>query len=198
MNWRCDLMRIPSSYVGRAVANASLNLEHLSVSFMVDASDFFDARELSWKWPNLTWLALTSRLLVPEESPMELDSMLRAAAAAALKMPNIETMEIWNGAKGLAMLFRYQRAGRRPAVITCRGTWELTLRPLVIQAWDSVALRHGGQGHVIVKELLDAGACVQSHGDAICHLKLSRPVIRPVSLRQIQLEHKIREGMQSQ
>jgi hypothetical protein len=129
---------------------------------------------------------------------MELDDMLRAAAEAAMKMPNLETMEIWNGYKGLAMLFRYQRAKRgRPALITWRGTWELTLRPPVIQAWDSVALRHRGQGHVIVKKLLDAG-CVKSHGDAIRHLKLSRPVIRPVSLRQIQMEHTIREGLQSQ
>jgi hypothetical protein len=107
----------------------------------VEASHFFDARELSWKWPNLTWLALNSRLLVPQERPTELDDMLRAAAAAAaMKMPNFEAMEIWNGEKGLAMLFRYQRVERvQPAVITWRGTWELTLRPLVIQAWDSVA-----------------------------------------------------------
>jgi hypothetical protein len=102
-----DPMRIPSSSVSRAVANASLTLEHLSASFIVDASHFFDARELSWKWPNLTWLALTSRLLVPQERPTELDDMLRAAAAAAMKMPNLETMEIWNGEKGLAMLFKY-------------------------------------------------------------------------------------------
>jgi len=130
---------------------------------------------------------------------MELDDMLRSAAAATTKMPNLETMEIWNGEKGLAMLFRYQRAELgRPATITLRGTWELTLRPNVIQAWDSVALRHYGQGHVIVKELLDVGTCVKSHGDAIRYLKLSRPVIRPVSLRQIQMEHIIREGVQSQ
>jgi hypothetical protein len=198
MNLGCEPTRIPSSYVSRAVANASLTLEHLSASFIVDASLFFDARELSWKWPNLTWLALTSRLLVPQERPTELDDMLRAAAAAAMKMSNLETMEIWNGEKGLAMLFRYQRAERvQPAVITWRGTWKLTLRPLVIQAWDSVSLRHRGQGHVIVEELLDAGASVKSHGDAIRHLKLSRPVIRPVSLRQIQMEHIIREGVQS-
>ena len=136
---------------------------------------------------------------MPQESPIELDGMLRAAAAAAVKMPNLKTMEIWNGEKGLAMLFRYQRAERgRLAVITWRGTWKLALRPPVIQAWDSVALRYGGLGHVIVEDLLDAGACIKSHGDAIRHLKLSRPVIRPVSLRQIQMEHIIREGVQSQ
>ena len=127
-----------------------------------------------------------------------MDNMLQAAAAAAMEMPNLKTMEIWNGYKGLAMLFRYQRAKRgRPALITWRGTWELTLRPPVIQAWGSVALGHRGQGHVIVKELLDAGVCVKTHGDAVRHLKLSRPVIRPVSLRQIQMEHIIREGVQS-
>ncbi|PVH74316.1 hypothetical protein DL98DRAFT_604817 [Cadophora sp. DSE1049] len=198
MHLGCELMRTPSSHVSRAVANASLTLEHLSASFIVEARLFFDARELSWTWPNLTWLAMTSQLLVPQERSTELDDMLRAAAAAAMKMPKLETMEIWNGEKGLAMLFRYQRAeGEQPAAITWGGTWDLTLRPLVIQAWDAVAMRHRGQGLIIVKELLDAGVCVKSHGDAIRLLKLSRPVIRPVSLRQIQMEHMIREGLQN-
>ncbi|TGO49244.1 hypothetical protein BCON_0216g00180 [Botryotinia convoluta] len=188
----CDPMRIPSSSVSRALANASLTLEHLSTSFMVEASHFFKARELSWKWPNLTWLALTSRLLVPQERSAELDNMLQAAAAAAMNMPNLETMEIWNGEKGLAMLFRYQRNNRgQPAVIICKGTWELTLRPLVIQAWDSVSLEHCGQGNVIIKELLDISDSIKSHGDAIRHLELSKPVVRPVSLRQIQMKHTI-------
>ncbi|TAQ83674.1 hypothetical protein B7494_g7998 [Chlorociboria aeruginascens] len=193
-----DPIRIPSFHISRAVAKASLTLEHLSASFIVDACHFFAARELSWKWPNLTWLALTSQLLVPEESPEELNDMLAAAAAAAMKMPNLQIMEIWNGKKGLAMVFRYQRAKQRqPAVITWRGTWELALQPSVTQAWDWVTLSHGGQGHIIVKELLGADVCIQSHGDAIRHLRFSRPVIRPISLRQIQLEHDIRAGLQS-
>jgi hypothetical protein len=187
--WACDPIRIPTSDVSRAVANASLELEHLSASFVVDASYFFHAREPSWKWPNLTSLALTSRLLAPDESPIEIDNMLRTAAATAMKMPNLETMEIWNGQVGLAMLFRYQQAGGgRPAVITWRGTWEFALRSPVIQAWEAVALKHCTHGSIIiVKELLDAGA-VKCHGGAIHHLKLLTPVIRPVSLRQIQME----------
>ncbi|KAK0130184.1 hypothetical protein ONS96_000708 [Cadophora gregata f. sp. sojae] len=198
-NLGCDPVRIPSSHVSRAVANASFSLEHLSASFIVEASQFFDIRELSWTWPNLTWLALTSRLLKPHESPTELDNMLKAAAEAAMKMPSLETMEIWNGDKGLAMFFRHQSAkGAQPAVITCRGTWELTLRPLVIQAWDAVAMRDRGQGHVIVKEVLDAGVDIRCHGDAIRHLNLSKPIIRPVSLRQIQMEYMLREGVQIQ
>jgi len=163
---------------------------------MVNASYFFQAREPFWKWPNLTSLALTSRLLAPDKSPVEIDNMLRAAAAAAMKMPILETMEIWNGQDGLAMLFRYQPArGGRPAVITWRVTWEFALRPPVIQAWEAVSLKHHGRGSVIVKELLDAGTVVKSHGDAIHHLKLLTLVIRPVSLRQILTEHRIREGV---
>ena len=123
--------------------------------------------------------------------------MLLAAAASAKQMPNLKTMEIWNGENGVAMLFRYQAERGRPALITCRGTWELTLRRPVLQAWDSVAPVHHGKGHVVITELLDAGVYIGSHGDAIHHLKPSRPAVRPVSLRQIRTEGLICEGVQS-
>lgn len=85
-----------------------------------------------------------------------------AAAAAAVKMPNLETMEIWNGQDGLAMLFRYQQArGGSHAVIAVRGTWEFALRPAVSQAW-AVSLKHRGRGFVIVEELLGAGTVIKS------------------------------------
>lgn len=113
-----------------------------------------------------------------------------------MKMPNLETMEIWNGREGLATLFRYQRAGGgRPATITWRGTWKFALRPPVVQAWEEVALKHRGHGSVIVKELLDADADVKSYADAIRHLKLLNPVIRPISLRQIRMEHRFCEAV---
>ncbi|MBE3042900.1 hypothetical protein IMZ48_10080 [Candidatus Bathyarchaeota archaeon] len=169
----------------------SLGLEHLSASFMVDASHFFHVREPSWTWPNLTSLALTSRLLAPDESSTGMEDMLREAAAAAMKMPKLETMEIWNGREGLAMLFRYQ-AGR-PAVITWRGTgtWEPSLWPPVLEAWKAVADKHCGRGCEFFEEQLDPNL-VNSHGDAIHLLGLSSEVIRPVSLQQIQREHRIR------
>jgi hypothetical protein len=118
-----------------------------------------------------------------------MDDMLQTAAAAAMKMPKLKLMEIWNGKEGLAMLFGYQPARGRPAMLTWRGTWELALRPLVVQAWEAVALKHYGPGTVLVKELLDIGAVVKSHGDAIHHLKLLTLVIQPVSLWQIRMEH---------
>ena len=45
----CDPIRIPTFDVSRAAANASLKLEHLSASSMVDASYFFHACQPSWK-----------------------------------------------------------------------------------------------------------------------------------------------------
>ncbi|KAL6700380.1 hypothetical protein J3F84DRAFT_402522 [Trichoderma pleuroticola] len=192
----CDPVRISTSEVSRAVAKASLALEHLSASFMVDASYFFQACEPSWTWPNLTWLAMTSRLIGPDESPVDVDDMLMAASAAAIKMPNLQVMEIWNGQKGLAMLFRYQRAkGGQPAVITRRGTREIDLGPAVMRAWEDVAREHRCSGCVVITGLMDVGL-VESHGDAIHHLKLSNPVIRPISLQQIRTEHRIRTAKQ--
>ncbi|KAI0836554.1 hypothetical protein F5Y06DRAFT_305293 [Hypoxylon sp. FL0890] len=186
-------IQTPTFAVSQMVANASLKLEHLAASFMVDASYFFQAREPSWLWPKLTSLVLTSRLLTPDRSPTDINDMLQAAAETAMKMPKLETMEIWNGRVGLATLFRYQSVGaRRPAVVTWRGTWGLDLEPSVIRAWEAVALEHGGDGSTIVKELLGAGSVIKSHGDAIHYLKISKPVIRPVSLQQIRLEHNIR------
>ncbi|KAL6854097.1 hypothetical protein J3F83DRAFT_494822 [Trichoderma novae-zelandiae] len=191
----CDPVRGSTLVVSRAVASASLMLEHLSASFMVDASQFFAACEPSWRWINLTWLALTSRLLTPDQDPEKIDDTLRAAAAAAMNMPKLETMEIWNGLEGLAMVFRYKRARERePAVVTVRGTWELALCPDAVTAWEGVALMHCCDGCVLEKELMDAAA-VTSHGDAIHYLRLSNPVIRPISLEQIRMEQRIRDGV---
>ncbi|KAL7958124.1 hypothetical protein V8C34DRAFT_305178 [Trichoderma compactum] len=193
----CGPVRISTSKVSRAVAKASLKLEHLSASFMVDASHFFQAREPSWTWPNMTWFAMTSRLLGPDASPVEIDDMLIAASAAAIKMPNLQVMEIWNGQEGLAMLFRYQKAkGGQPAVVTRKGTREIALGSAVMRAWEDVAREHRCNGCVVITELIDVGL-VQSHGDAIHHLQLSNPVIRPISLRQIRMEHRILTGAQN-
>lgn len=113
------------------------------------------------------------------------NSLLRAAAGAALKMPRLDTMEIWNGRRGVAMLFRYQRArDEQSAIITVRGTSELALMIATTQAWDMVAHRHG-HGSVVMKiSSIDPDGII-SHGDAIRQLGLSTQVVRPVSLRQI-------------
>ena len=190
----CDSIRNPAPTVGRMAALASLKLEHLAASFVVDARHFFEV-EPSWVWPNLTSLVLTSKSLVPDEDPTKIETMLQAAAAAAMKMPRLETMEIWNGRRGVAALFQYQALRHQhQARIVWRGTWKLALETSTIRAWEAVMDQYGGRKLDLVREQLD-GAVVKSHGDAIHLLKLSSPVIRPISLWQIQREQEALGGV---
>ena len=105
-----------------------------------------------------------------------------------MEMPQLETMELWNGRAGLAALFRYQS---RYATVTWRSTWAFTLQPAVIKAWERVANGHGSQGLVLRQELLGVRADIKSHGDAIHYLELSEQVVRPISLQQIRMEHRV-------
>ncbi|TQN63669.1 hypothetical protein CSHISOI_11773 [Colletotrichum shisoi] len=192
----CDRIRNPDPAVGKMIALTSLKLEHLAASFIADANHFFEIRP-AWEWPNLASLVLTSKLLTPDENPIEFGAMLRAAAAAAMKMPRLETMEIWNGRKGggLAALFRYQAfRNARQAVIVWRGTWELAMEPSTMQAWEAVMYQYDGWRLDLVQEQLDEAA-IKSHGDAAHHLMLSGQVIRPISLWQIQREQEALHGV---
>ncbi|KAJ0109786.1 Uncharacterized protein J7T55_004336 [Diaporthe amygdali] len=190
----CDSTRNPDPAVSRAIALASLMLEHLAASFLADARDFFEI-EPSWEWPNLTSLVLTSKFLTPVNDPTEIGAILEAAAAAATKMPRLDTMEIWNGRKGFAALFKYQASrNAQQGTITWRGTWEFVLEPSIIQAWEAVIHKFHGWRLNLVEERLD-GAAIKSHADAIRYLMLSGQVIRPISLQQIRMEQKALEGV---
>lgn len=195
----CDNIRNPVPAVGRMVALTSLELEHLAASFIVDASHFFEVAA-DWKWPNLTSLVLTSQRLTPNAKPTEIGAMLQAAAAAAIKMPQLETMEIWNGRKGLAALFKYQASRKyRQATITWRGTWRLTgmhMNASVVQAWEAVVRQYDGWRLTFDQERLD-GALINSHADAIHYLGFSSQVIRPISLQQIRMEQKALKGVET-
>ncbi|KAL7899901.1 hypothetical protein HDV64DRAFT_268327 [Trichoderma sp. TUCIM 5745] len=193
----CESIRIPNPAVSRIIAVASLRLEHLAASFIVDAIHFFEIEPLP-AWSNLTSLVLTSKLLAPNENPVEIGAMLQTAAKKAIKMPQLQTMEIWNGRRGLAALFQYQAfRGTQHAIITWRGTWDFTLEPSTIQAWEAVTHHQysGWKLDVIHERLSEAD--IKSHGDAIHYLKLSGQVVRPISLQQILREQKALEGVQS-
>ncbi|KAI1504875.1 hypothetical protein F5X99DRAFT_431936 [Biscogniauxia marginata] len=100
------------------------------------------------------------------------------------------TSRLWNGRRGVAMLFRYQRAqDGQLAIITVRGTSELALGIAATQAWDVVAHRHC-HGRVVVQTSLIDPDVIRCHGDAIRQLGLSTKVARPVSLRQILSENR--------
>ncbi|KAK1984110.1 hypothetical protein LZ30DRAFT_748132 [Colletotrichum cereale] len=190
--FRCPAVRVPEPAVSWKLARTSLHLTTLSASFMADAEYFFAARQNSWTWDKLTSLALTSRVLADDADTFDVNNMLRDAAAAALKMPKLDIMELWNGRRGVAMLFRYQRArDGQSAIITVRGKSELALGIAATQAWDLVAHRHQ-HGRVIARtSLIDPGA-IRCLGDVVRHLGLSVEVARPVSLQQNVNEHGFR------
>ncbi|SPJ73296.1 uncharacterized protein FTOL_03026 [Fusarium torulosum] len=188
----CPAIRVPNPAVSQKLARASLHLTMLSASFIADAGHFFAARQDSWTWDKLTSLALTSRVLTNDADPLDINNMLRDAAAAALRMPKLDTMELWNGRRGVAMLFRYQRAqDGQPTIITVRGTSELALGITVTQAWDVVAHQHCNFKVVVQTSSIDPDG-IRCHGDAIRQLGLSTEIVRPVSLWQIFSEHRFR------
>jgi hypothetical protein len=178
--------------VSREIGTASLQLESLSASFILDATHFFPSpaeQPIHSKWPNLISLNINSTLLVPDASKAELSDMLEAAASAARRMPKLRVMETWNGRRGLAALFRYQR----DIGITWRATWDPCLEPNVIKAWEVVGRMHSSScDFAVIKEIIGCGEDLQSHGDAIINLQLVSQIIRPISLQQIQIEHRMR------
>ncbi|KAF2450213.1 hypothetical protein P171DRAFT_468610 [Karstenula rhodostoma CBS 690.94] len=106
-------IRIVSARLTRALAEASLGLQHLSVAFMTDARLFWGVRR-DWVWEHLQTLALTSQDLEQHNDPRKIEHVLYSAAGAVKKMPKLQTMELWNGGKGHAALFRYNsNRGRR-------------------------------------------------------------------------------------
>ncbi|KAL9616419.1 MAG: hypothetical protein Q9160_008718 [Pyrenula sp. 1 TL-2023] len=182
----------PYPVVGAVLAKSSLCLERLSASFLADAKDFFAAYRPGWNWPNLVSLALTSLLIDQDENPAKVNMMLNTPGAVVQNMPKLQLMEIWNGGKDHACVFRY--VGTRvhePARIAWRGSWDLKLEPRVIKTWENVALMAGGQRlEVEISRIPPDAGRISSHGDAIHQLKLQQEVLHPVSLRQIRHEGK--------
>ncbi|KAF4463384.1 F-box domain-containing [Fusarium albosuccineum] len=179
-----DPIRITTPRVGAAFASRSLKVEELSVSFMTDARDFLDACQPGWRWEHLRSLVLTSRLMTPSERQVEVTHLLRDAGVIAMRMPELQTMALWNGAKGEACAFTYRRGD---GSITWRGTWDMKLEPCVIEAWRRVVYQYSRQAFRAKSEII--GSRILSHGDAIHHLDLPAGVIDPVSLWQIREEH---------
>ncbi|KAF4999592.1 hypothetical protein FGRMN_2340 [Fusarium graminum] len=164
-----------------ALIMKSLQLEHLSVAFLIDAFDFFSSYNPHLCWSRLQSLTLTSRLM----NQANVNELLHKAAMFALNMPKLETMTIWYGGKREACAFTYSR---EEVSVTWRGTWDVDLEPLLLEAWERVT-GDSRKALCFKKELL---ACdIVSHGDAIHYLGLNH-VVDDLSLRQIRQESRYR------
>lgn len=167
-------------------ASKSLDLQHLAVSFMVNAEELFLQCQSTWTWPHLQSLALTSQLLQDDWGKREqIEALLCRASVLVQKMPKIHTFVLWNGGKAHACAFIY-RIDRDRASVTWRGTWHLELSPRVVESWQLAASRLPSPELQLKQECIREA--IRCHGDAIYHLKLPCQVIEPASLWQIRRE----------
>ncbi|KAL6807373.1 hypothetical protein GGI42DRAFT_351980 [Trichoderma sp. SZMC 28013] len=169
-------------------ASNSLKLQHLSISFMITAEDFFRHCESTWTWSRLQSLALTSKLLRHEtEHRHTITFLLRRAGKVAQQMPMMHTFVLWNCERRHACAFIY-RVERGTASLTWRGTWDLKLPPPVVESWQPVASMRNMHCSEIQLKRDHIKAAINCPGDAIFHLKLPCQVIEPASLWQIRRE----------
>lgn len=183
-----EISRVVDPRIAAAFAARSVDLEQLSVAYMVNAEDFFHraACNSSWTWHRLESLALTSQLLRDTQSREWIDALLYVAGITALRMPKLQAFVLWDGIKGEACAFIYH-TDRSRASITWRGTWDMQLSSRVIKAWQCVATETHLCGALQVGKQRVHGV-IGSHGDAIHCLGLPCPVVAPASLWQIRRE----------
>ncbi|KAF4512571.1 hypothetical protein G6O67_001691 [Ophiocordyceps sinensis] len=139
-------------------------------------------------WANLESLAFTSQVLHPTVEGKSINDLLEAAAGAAMEMPKLRTMELWNGGSGFGCIFRYSRAEADAcSTVSLRNTWGHELEPRVRRAWEDVANRHQGHG-VVVEERALPREDAKFFGSVVELLELRRLVLHPVSLSQVKWE----------
>jgi hypothetical protein len=173
--------------LAKAFAAKSHHLEHLSISYMIDAQQFITScQQLPCTWNLLQSLTLTSSTLARTAPHQNIYTLLRNASSIALEMPQLKTMVLWNSEPGQACAVIYQRhIVSAMATLTWRGTWDLELSDGVVESWKKVApspcyLR-------LEKEAL-CDVDIRSHGDTIYHLRLPDGVVDSASLCQIRHE----------
>ncbi|KAF5628020.1 hypothetical protein F52700_8314 [Fusarium sp. NRRL 52700] len=194
--------RRPTKYeLGEAFAIKSRNLEHLSVSFMIDARDFFTSCKMSSNWHRLRSLILTTPLMT-KGSQHRISKLLVNAGQVAQKMEHLRTLAIWHCShnEASAVIFhRNEKCGSKvygPATLTWRGTRDFDFSEEVVETWQKLVCTcnphqgHVGQcdSHQLLCRIERVEGEIISHGDAIHHLRLPDGVIDPTSLWQIRQE----------
>lgn len=125
-----------------AAVRASCQLSSFSSSGMVDADDFFRlARTNDVErriWPELRSICLKSQSLSGLRGQTNVTLLLIDAAAAALRMPRLELMELWYAYEGKGTIFRFDLRGER-AKLHIASTWEVHMAPVVQRLFGQVA-----------------------------------------------------------
>lgn len=155
--------RIRFPFLAHGLRRLSTHLQDLSVSFAVDAKDFFQP----WaglkpgvpapvpaqpRWGNLRWLTLTSRMIAEVAFPDEINTLLRAAGLAAASMPALQAMELYNATRWDAGVFRFLVVDNT-AIVSWTSTWEFRVAAGVKRVWREVALARTRQEPLIFDEV---------------------------------------------
>lgn len=178
---------LPGKVLARELAVASLSLENLSLSFIVDAVDFFSQCQENWLWADLRSLTLTSRLLTSDGDSLEIHELLQTAAQKTKHMPKLERLTIWNGGANEACAFTYRKQKYNASVLW-QAKGGTRLDPAVYSSWENLH-----PGYFLRVEEKDTWPLITSHAAAIMCLGLQH-VVDDVSLRQMQLENGIPWG----
>ncbi|KOS22215.1 hypothetical protein ESCO_002241 [Escovopsis weberi] len=183
-------VRTPSNIMSMALAHRSIGLERVCGSFSVEAKVFFRQCQPDFTWERLKVLSLTSRLLAHVDADpdicWEIIKMLQSAASAALRMPNLERLEIWCARRWHGVAFRYQVL-ESLASIGWQGIWELDMSEIV-DDWGEVAQLHTGRDlHVEEFRKIDR-IDVPSHAGGMSIMGISEDAIHPASRREIDEE----------
>lgn len=173
--------------LAEAFAAKSHHLEHLSISYMIDAQQFFaSCQQLPCTWKHLQSLTLTSSTMARTAPRHHIYTLLRDASLAAVKMPQLKTMVLWNSEPRQACAVIYQlHTASAMATLTWRGTWNLELSDDVVESWKKVV---PGSCYLRLGKEVIRDVDIKSHGDAIHHLRLSGGVVDSESLCQIRYE----------
>ncbi|CAG7563916.1 unnamed protein product [Fusarium equiseti] len=186
-------------------------LEHLSISHMIDAREFFrpfssaneEATSSLREWPNLRTLSLTSDVF-KTGTEEEITSFLCTAARAARKMPRLQMLELWNGEAEMACVFSY-RVEDTVVEITWCGTDIEALDYEVIKEWNavSVCLDREDTRELFVRVKKED---VASTGQVLTYLSSKDQIMHPVSAysvigkgkgkdkdQEIEIEEKMRQ-----
>lgn len=173
----------------KGLVSSAPNLKHLSVSFFSDAMDCLKLP--AGIFANLESIALTSQVyLRPETGPP--NRLLYKAANAAMKMPKLQIMELWNCANGHADILRYESVGTASSS-ACRLTWrsswccmKSTLEKRVVEAWEEVASTNASRELIVETYPLPPGSYSQ-YGAMLHHLKLRNSILDPISGMQVRV-----------
>lgn len=176
------------------LATASRRLECITLSFVVDATDFFrnggedrSRRDLTDRlWPWLQYIAVTDSSLAPGKPGHR---ALVAAGLMALEMPKLKIMELWHTQPWDACFFRYES---NPAKITIAATWDV--RPILtascMRVWTNTAEMVAHQPLRVSICRLPAFTCTHMafHCRLLRFLRLRNMIVDPVSRFQMEAE----------